>query len=93
MGDATKIVLDFLDFPPFCLILRFLGSGPDTGQSPVELGDFPSLRPAVRPYGLRPGQPGLRPGWMAQRGGRMDEWTYRRTDGKFPILQDFIPYL
>ena len=49
MGDATKIVLDFLDFPPFCLILRFLGSGPDRGQSPVEWGDFPSVRLAVRP--------------------------------------------
>ena len=28
----------------------FLGSGPDRGRSPVEWGDFPSVRPFVRPY-------------------------------------------
>ena len=26
------------------------GSGPDRGQSPVEWGDFPSVRPFVHPY-------------------------------------------
>ena len=25
------------------------GSGPDRGQSPVEWGDFPSVRPSIRP--------------------------------------------
>ena len=30
--------------------VRFLGSGPDRGQSPVEWGDFPYVRPSVRPY-------------------------------------------
>ena len=29
---------------------QFLGSGPDRGRSPVEWGDFPSVRPSVRPY-------------------------------------------
>ena len=51
------------------------GSGPDRGRSPVEWGDFPSVRPFVRPFvhpsvhspllaiqpGLRPSQPDLRP--------------------------------
>ena len=27
----------------------FLGSGPDRGRSPVEWGDFPYVRPSVRP--------------------------------------------
>ena len=31
----------------------FLGSGPDRGQSPVEWGDFPSVRPSIRPS-IRP---------------------------------------
>ena len=29
--------------------LHFLGSGPNRGQSPVEWGDFPSVRPSIRP--------------------------------------------
>ena len=100
------------------------GSGPDRGQSPVEWGDFPSVRSSVRPFvrpspplwaiqpGLRPSQPGLRPsqpslkpetwlagwlglrpGWMARRGG--DGQTNERTNGRtenLPILQDFVPY-
>ena len=51
------------------------GSGPDKEQSPVEWGDFLTVRPSVRPsvhsfirpplwaiqLGLRPSQPGLRP--------------------------------
>ena len=43
------------------------GSGPDRGRSPVEWGDFPSIRPSVHPPlwalqpGLRPSQPDLRP--------------------------------
>ena len=53
--------------------------GPDRGRSPVEWGDFPFARTYVRPSvgsplwaiqpGLRPSQPGLKPVWMAQRGG------------------------
>ena len=49
----------------------FLGSGPDRGQSPVEWGDFPSVRPYVHPSvhsfvssplkGPRASQAGLRP--------------------------------
>ena len=46
---------------------------------------------------------GLRPGWMAQRGGRTDERTYGQTNEQtneqtsgrtenLPILQDFVPY-
>jgi len=42
------------------------GSGPNRGQSPVELGDFPSIHLFISPLwniqlGLRPSQPGLRP--------------------------------
>ena len=33
--------------------LGFLGSGPDRGRSPVEWGDFPSVRLFVRPF-IRP---------------------------------------
>ena len=56
------------------------GSGPDRGQSPVEWGDFPSVRSFVRPPlwasqpglrqsqpGLRPSQPGLRPSQPASQ--------------------------
>ena len=54
------------------MALLFLGSSPDRGQSPVECGDFPSVRPSVHPSvpplegprasqaGLRPSQSGLR---------------------------------
>ena len=50
---------------------NFLGSGPDRGQSPVEWGDFPSVRTSVPPLegprasqaGLRPSQAGLR-AWL-----------------------------
>ena len=68
------------------------GSGPDRGRSPVEWGDFPSVRlsvcPSVHPFPplghpprpwLRAGWMGLRPGWMAQRGG-MDGWTDSQTN-------------
>ena len=52
------------------------GSGPDRGQSPVEWGDFLSVRSFVRPSvpplwaiqpSLRPSQQGLKPeaGWLA----------------------------
>ena len=38
------------------------GSGPDRGRSPVEWGDFPSVRPSVPPrLALRPSQLALRP--------------------------------
>ena len=101
------------------------GSGPDRGQSPVEWGDFPSIRSYVRPSicsplwaihpGLRPSQPGLRPsqpslkpvtwlagwlglrpGWMAQRGGRTDVRstdgrTNKRMDGKSPHSTGLCP--
>ena len=36
----------------------FLGSGPDRGRSPVEWGDFPSVRPAINQRGLTAGQRG-----------------------------------
>ena len=52
------------------------GSGPDRGRSPVEWGDFPSVRPSVRPFPplgqpARPkAQPARQPslrlqGWLA----------------------------
>ena len=42
------------------------GSGPDRGRSPVEWGDFPSVRPSVRPSvpPLWAIQPGLA-GWVS----------------------------
>ena len=39
------LTFSLLFFPYF----PFLGSGPDRGQSPVEWGDFPSVRTSVRP--------------------------------------------
>ena len=41
-------------------IFPYLGSGPDRGRSPVEWGDFPSIRPYVCPYvppSVRPSPP------------------------------------
>ena len=83
------------------------GSGPDRGRSPVEWGDFPSVRPYLCPsirlfppsswLALRPGWMGLRPAWLAlgpSRGGT-DGRTDGRTNGRtenLPILQDFVPY-
>ena len=37
----------------------FLGSGPGKGQSPVEWGEIPSVRPSVSPWGLPAGSEGL----------------------------------
>ena len=34
---------------PFAYDTFFFGSGPDRGQSPVELGDFPYVRLYIRP--------------------------------------------
>ena len=58
--------------------IHFLGSGPNRGQSPVEWGEIPSVRPYVRPSPLwlalrpcwlapRPLQLALRPCWLALR--------------------------
>ena len=46
----------------------FLGSGPGRGRSPVEWGDFPSVRTYVRPY-VRPSplEPAHRPSDLAGR--------------------------
>ena len=77
------------------------GSGPDRGRSPVERGDFLSVHLSVRP---RPPPLGLKPeawlaGWASglaggPRGGKgwTDERTIEQTDGKSPLLQDFVPY-
>ena len=59
------------------LFTHFLGSGPGRGRSPVEWGDFPSVRPyvrtyirtSIRPSPLKPGWEALRPGWEALRPG------------------------
>ena len=62
------------------LVGQFLGSGPDRGRSPVEWGDFPSVRPFIRPFVHPPlwaSQPGL-------RGGRTNGRTNERTNGKSP---------
>ena len=45
-------------YPALLLLLKKIigfhggkqGSGPDTGQSPLERGDFPSVPPSVRPF-------------------------------------------
>ena len=85
------------------------GSGPNRGQSPVEWGDFPFIRPsvhsplwAVQP-GMRPSQRGLkpeawlagwlglRPGWMAQRGGQTNIRTDEQTNGKSPHSTGLCP--
>ena len=65
---------------PLGYLFFFLGSGPDRGRSPVEWGDFPSVRTFVRPsipplwnlagwLGLSPGWLGLWPGWLGLRPG------------------------
>ena len=82
------------------------GSGPDRGRSPVEWGDFPSVRTfvclfvhpplwAIQP-GLRPSQPGLRPSQPGLRPRQpalrwRDRWANSRMPN-FLILQDFVPY-
>ena len=49
--NITIAVVDFIIY--VIMIYPFLGSGPDSGQSPVEWGDFPFVRlsvcPSVRP--------------------------------------------
>ena len=61
------------------------GSGPDRGRSPVEWGDFPSVRPSIRlsvrsplwaiQPGLRASQPSLNPEtWLAGWLGLMPGW-------------------
>ena len=42
------IISDTSLFQLFPLFPLFLGSGPGRGRSPVEWGDFPSVRPYVR---------------------------------------------
>ena len=80
---------------------RFLGSGPDRGQSPVEWGDFPFIRPSVHPSVRlsipplevpRASQAGLRPSQSQNpKGGREDKWMNGWMEN-LPILQDFVHY-
>ena len=61
------------------------GSGPDRGQSPVEWGDFPFVRPSICPsvrsphwaiqLGLRPIQLGLRSSQLSLRLGCLAGWA------------------
>ena len=62
------------------------GSGPDRGRSPVEWGDFPSVRLSIRPplggprasqAGLRPSQAGLR---ASQAGFRANQAGFRASE-------------
>ena len=60
------------------------GRGPDRGQSPVEWGDFLSVRTSIHPFAPPLGHPATP---EAQRGDK-------RMDGRtenLPILQDFVP--
>ena len=64
----SMFFLTSLFFPaPTPLSRSFFGSGPDRGRSPVEWGDFPSVRTSIPPplwaiqLGLRPGQTCLKP--------------------------------
>ena len=73
---------------------RFLGSGPIRGQSPVEWGDFSSVRPFLQYIqGLTSWIKGLAgllgglAGWLGGLVGGMDEQTEN-----LPILQDFVHY-
>ena len=79
------------------------GSGPDRGQSPVEWGDYPSVRPSIRPPPLghparHEAQPAIPEAWLAGPQAWLDspdEGTYIRTyeqTENLPILQDFVPY-
>ena len=69
-------------------LLSFLGGGRAAALigdkvRTVEWGDFPFIclfPPLGHP--AWPGWLGLRPGWMAQRGERMDKWTDGQTDGQ-----------
>ena len=54
-----------------------------------------ALKPAW--LALRPNWLGLRPAWLALGSSRGDVWIvdvriYGLTEGKSPILQDFVPY-
>ena len=76
------------------------GSGPDRGRSPVEWGDFPSVRSSVRPFPplghpARPEAQPARPEAQAasQRGGCTDERTDERTDEKSPHSTGLCPLL
>ena len=85
----------------------FLGSGPDRGRSPVEWGDFPSVRSFVRTYvpPSGPSQPASQPASQPQASGMagwasgLAGWPRGGTNGRtnvrtenLPILQDFVPY-
>ena len=84
--------------------MPLLGSGPGRGRSPVEWGDFPSVRPSVRPS-FRPSEgqtegsegqlEGAEGGTNERTNGQTNGRTNGLTDGRtenFPILQDFVPY-
>ena len=69
----------------------FLGCSPDRGRSPVEWGDFPSVRSSVRPSVRSFPPSGLKASeaWLAGSGdgdGWTDGWmhgrTYRQTNGR-----------
>ena len=66
----------FLEKISSLAMLYFLGSGPDRGRSPVEWGDFLSVRTSVRTY-VRPSVPPSGP--FSQTDGRTDGRTDRRT--------------
>ena len=62
----------------------FLGSGPGRGRSPVEWGDFPSVRPSVLTInegGLTAGSRGLKTNWRGLK-------AIQRTEGKLEGSED-----
>ena len=73
------------------------GSGPDRGQSPVEWGDFPSIRlfvcpplegPRASQAGLRPSQAGLR---ASQSGLRASLAGFRASQAGLRASQPGLP--
>ena len=70
---------------------RRQGSGPNRGQSPVEWGDFWSVRPSIHPpsraqdparQALDPASQASEPARQASEAERMDGWMDGWTDGQ-----------
>ena len=71
------------------------GSSPDRGQSPVEWGDFPFIRPSIHPFPplghparpeAQPARPKAEPAWPETQLARPEAQSASH------ILHDFVPY-